>query len=164
MPFLVVFVALRGIVDPWVVWASGALAHFQSFVSPLLACQKHDIRVAVLEFWCCYKETEDSKDNKDQRRANRNIRITGLHATVCQGSFPIQREDFAFSDETHVENVGSQTMEFGVPHAIDVEKSNEMPEKLLSESASTLYQDSLHTERAITAPPGNDQEDNDEVD
>ena len=102
---LVFFVALRGKVHPWVVWAAGSLAHSQTLISALLACQKHDIRVAVLEFWSCgwYKEdNNDSVNTKSagsHRRRGQKGRIY-LTGSVCHGSLPQQRSDYGFDGET----------------------------------------------------------------
>ena len=101
MPFLVFFVALRGRVHPWVVWAAGSLAHSQTLISSLLACQKHDIRSAVLEFWCCIKPEEDDGKRKPAGRRGR-LAIAG---SVCHGDFPKQRADYGFDGETDASSV-----------------------------------------------------------
>lgn len=128
MPFLIVFVALRGVVNHWVIWTAGALAHSQTLISPLLACQKHDIRVAVLEFWLCYQEQpDDSKGGRNSIRRGRT-RISGIVAAgVCRGSFPQQREDFAFDGETaSMHTVASEHMNVvALPEAMPQEEKDE---------------------------------------
>ena len=100
MPFLIFFVALRGRVHPWAVWTAGALAHAQTMISALLACQKHDIRNAVLEFWCCRKPRgEGDDDNGGKIPADKRKRLS-IIKSVCHGDFPKQNSDFGFDGET----------------------------------------------------------------
>ena len=99
MPYLLFFVALRGIVHPWTVWAAGSLAHTQTLASAYLACQKQDVRAAFLHFWCCIQPQDDAGQQKASKRKGR------IAASVCHGNFPVQRSDYGFDGETEEASV-----------------------------------------------------------
>ena len=114
MPYLVVFVALRGRVHPWVVWTMGAVAHSQTMISAVLACQKSDIREAVAEFWCrgcCNKKSTAESEHQQGEGKEAILRLTG--ESVCHGDFPQQRDDFGFDGET--ESMSSHAQIDSVP-------------------------------------------------
>lgn len=119
MPYLVFFVALRGIVHPWTVWSAGSLAHSQTLVSAFLACQKQDIRAAVLEFWCCTK-TDDAPKKKSERKGH-------MAASVCHGSFPQQRDDYGFEGETDSSRMVPSIIDAPIEEAAEQEEDRAEP-------------------------------------